>query len=352
MSRVRRYITAGGTLVCALGIGFFMQGSLLQGKEASAVSMTPEPVETEPRSQASAPRDHDESAATNGDALELSEIQLTAADSVVPPEAALQPRTLPNQRVERAAFDPVSEVEAPVGILPREQPTPEFSCDFTLNATPGAAALVELEFKAPCMVNERFTLHHNGLMFTAVTDEEGNSRMIVPALAENAVFIAAFPNGDGAVANAEVSSVEYYDRYIVQWRGQSGLQVHALEYGADYGEYGHVWADSARDMGTAARGEGGFITRLGAADIEGSRMAEVYTFPTLTAQKNGEVDLSLEAKVTRANCGRDIKAQSLRISGTKAPVTSDLVLAMPECDAIGDYLVLKNMFNDLKIARN
>ena len=346
MSKAKRYITAGGTLFCALGIGFLMQTNAQQSKTTPALA--PEPVE----SSVIDGKATQDASLTGGDTFEISDIQLTAADSVTPPKAAPQPRNLPDRPLARASFDDAAVVEAPVGDLPKEEPAPEFSCEFDLTATPGAAAMVTLELKAPCMVNERFTLHHNGLMFTAVTDEAGNSRMTVPALAENSVFIVAFANGDGAVANAEVSSVEYYDRYVVQWQGQSGLQVHALEYGADYGEAGHVWADAARDMGTAARGEGGFITRLGLPGMEGGRMAEVYTFPTLTAQQDGEIDLSLEAEVTRANCGRDIEAQSLRISGTKPPAASDLVLAMPECDAVGDYLVLKNLFNDLKIADN
>lgn len=344
MSKVRRFITAGGTLFCALGIGFLMQTNAQQDNNATAA---PEPVET------SLLQDEVSAVETSGsDTVELSDIQLTAANGVTPPKAAPQPKTLPEIAITRAAFDPATGAETPVGELPKEEPAPEFSCEFNLTATPGAAAMVTLDLEAPCMVNERFTLHHNGLMFTAATDDEGMSQMRVPALAKNAVFIVAFGNGEGAVANAEVSSVEYYDRYIVQWQGQSGLQVHALEYGATYGEDGHVWADAKRDMGIAARGEGGFITRLGLSDMNSARMAEVYTFPTLTAQKPGEIDLRLEAAVTRMNCGRDIEAQSLHISGTQAPVASDITLAMPECDAIGDYLVLKNMFNDLKIARN
>ncbi len=347
MSKLRRYITAGGTLCCALGIGVLMQ---MDTDKSNKASLTPEPVKaTVLQEDLSA---LEASGAGRDAELELSDIKLTAADTVTPPQTAPQPQSLPQAPVTLAAFEPAETEEPPVGALPREEPAPEFACDFQLKAKPNAAAMVDLELKAPCMVNERFTMHHNGMMFTAQTDDDGMSRMTVPALAESAVFIVAFANGEGAVANAEVSSVAYYDRYIVQWQGQSGLQVHALEYGADYGDAGHIWAEAARDMGAAARGEGGFITRLGATGMDGARMAEVYTFPTLTARQEGEIDLRLEAEVTRANCGRDIEAQSLRVSGTNAPVTSDLVLAMPECDAIGDYLVLKNMFNDLKIARN
>jgi hypothetical protein len=33
-------------------------------------------------------------------------------------------------------------------------------------------------------------------------------------------------------------------------------------------------------------------------------------------------------------------------------IARELSLAMPECEAVGDFLVLKNMFDNLNIARN
>ena len=80
-------------------------------------------------------------------------------------------------------------------------------------------------------------------------------------------------------------------------------------------------------------------------------MAEVYTFPTGVAQQSGNVELTVEAEVTQANCGRDITAQSLEVTGSAPLRVRDLELAMPVCDAVGDFLVLKNMVNDLKIAQ-
>jgi hypothetical protein len=283
--------------------------------------------------------------------LELSEVTLTSALPELPP-AAPQPMSLPDRPLDAAAFVTASFEQTPALDLPVEQAPPGFDCDLTLTAVPTAAAMVDLALDAPCLPNESFTLHHQGMMFTEVTDAEGQWKMTVPALAENALYIAAFGNGEGALVNVDVTSVSYYDRLVVQWSGHSGLQIHAREYGASYGDDGHVWADAARDMSVAASGKGGFITRLGTPDAGSGRMAEIYTFPSAIAIQPGEVTLSVEAEVTAETCGRDIDAQTIAILQGNTPTVQEIALAMPQCDATGDFLVLKNIVNDLKIARN
>ena len=103
-------------------------------------------------------------------------------------------------------------------------------------------------------------------------------------------------------------------------------------------------------MSTAALGEGGFLTVLGNAGAFAPRLAEVYTFPTATAAREGNIDLTVETEVTAANCGRLIEAQALEIRAEGELRTRDLSLNMPNCDAIGNFLVLNNLMDDLKIA--
>ncbi|WP_297770825.1 hypothetical protein [uncultured Roseovarius sp.] len=326
MANARRYITAGATLACAMGIGYFMQaGATAPVQSAAMVGQLP----------------------TLERPVEIRQIKLTSAE-VVPPLTAPEPAVLPAEPVKLAVAkdEPLDEV------LPQEEAAPSFVCDFEMQATPLAAAMVKVTLDAPCMINTRYTLHHNGMMFTAVTDEQGQSTLSVPALAEQAVFIASFDEGDGAIATANVDTLSLYDRYVVQWRGAAGLHVHALEYDAGFGEDGHVWAETGHDMARAASGEGGFLTRLGEQEMDQALMAEVYTFPTGTAPRAGTVDVRVEAEITTANCGRDLEAQSIAVTTDAAPKVQDIVLAMPDCEGLGDFLVLKNLFNDLKIARN
>ena len=368
MSKARLAAISGGTLACAMGIGYFMQigggpdmatvpkiagQGLVQGAAVERPAPAPDPeVPAAPEKAAgdTAARDAAEAApppaAADPGEVTLSDIELTAA-LPRPPLSRTLPEPLPEPPVIRAALE-----DAPITDPPEEEPAPAFACEYAMTAEPVAAAMVRLTLSVPCMTNERFTLHHNGMMFTGATDLSGESEMLVPALSAKPVFIAAFANGDGAVANAEVTSLEYYDRVVVQWKGRSGLQIHALEYGADYEGEGHVWAGARRDMAAAARGNGGFLTRLGDAEMPEALMAEVYTFPSGIAQRDGAVSIRVEAEVTRDNCDRNVEAQSIEMAEDGTLHVQDLVLSMPACNAVGDFLVLKNLVGDLKIARN
>lgn len=326
----RRIITVGGTLFCAWGIGYLMQTNAQEAPPEPADLSAPEvvmlPLDDMPKPE-----------------LEISDITLTSALTIAAPE----PVFLPDAPVILASL----AEDAPIAALPQEETAPTFACSYSVKAAPGAAAMVSLTIDAPCAANDRFTVHHNGMMFTDVTDEKGQRTLDVPALSANAVYIVSFADGEGAVAAADVTSVEFYDRVILQWTGQSGLQLHALEYGATYDEDGHVWAGDANELSAAARGEGGFIVQYG-KDLENARQAEVYSFPSGTTPRAGEVQLSLEAEVTAANCGRDIEAQTIQMSSQGDLKVQDIVLSMPDCSTVGDFLVLKNLLNDLKIARN
>lgn len=346
MISARRIITILGTLFCAAGTGFFMQ-HYMQAPDRSAPGTNVQvasvnnmqdvvPLVEEARKAAFAAEDE----------VQLDSIALTAAIPV-PPSAAPTPERLPDAPVTLAALE-----DEPITELPKEEPAPSFGCDIAFKAQPVAAAMVKLTLSAPCLANERFTMHHNGMMFADATDADGKAELSVPALTKSAIFIATFAGGASAVADAEVGTLEYYDRAVVQWSGPEGLEIHALEYDATYESDGHVWAGAARDLASAAKGEGGFITRLGDPDGFNPMMAEIYTFPSGTALKEGMIRISLEAEVTDENCNTDIQAQILQKSGSERMEARELVLAMPECDAVGDYLVLKNLFDDLNIARN
>ncbi|MFU8865812.1 MAG: hypothetical protein ACNA7O_18030 [Rhodobacterales bacterium] len=277
--------------------------------------------------------------------LELTSITYTSASSQkhLPhrPHAATGKTTQPEKLARTSA--PVGDVAGTGENL---------GCVATMSARPLAAAMVQLDIEAPCAPLARLTLHHNGMMITEQTDPGGSLSLTLPALSERAIFMAAFENGLMAMANAEVTSLDIYDRVVVQWKGPGQLQVHALEFGADYGDAGHVWADAPRDMTQAARGQGGFVTVHGSAVTDHDLRAQVYTFPSGTAELTGEISLSVETEITAATCDRQVEAQAMQISGGGPVNVIDLTIDMPGCDAQGDFLVLKNLFQDLKIARN
>lgn len=345
MERGRTYGLAFATAMCAFGIGYVMQFGLgLPG--ARAVPDAPVEVTAITDTSAAMPLSLPDRA--------VPELPRDAEMRALPEDAGFAAPVLPDTPATLVALD----ADAPAPQLPEvvtEPGAPKLdptaaSCDIAMTADPMAGALVRLTLDAPCKASERVTLHHNGMMVTEVTDEDGTLEVEIPALAERAVFIASFGDESGAVAQAEVSSMPFYDRVVLQWESDAGLELHAREFGADYFTEGHVWHDARGSIEKAAAGEGGFLIRLGDADTAKPRLAEIYSFPAGTSQRSGRIDVSVEAEVTETNCGLDVSAQTMTLTEGGAPDVRDLVLSMPDCQSTGDFLVLKNLVEDLKIA--
>lgn len=345
MRNRKALITTAGTLASAVGIGFFMQAS----------GSVP-------------PADYNGATLANAEAsvLDVEEIILTSADIVdeaMTPKAeetatlaVVQDTVTPYVPSAPSApvAKPVSFEEDTLTAPPAAEfeAVPEPACEITANARTVAAAMVNLTVSASCLPNERVTVHHSGMLFTQITDASGAFDITIPALAEEAVFVVAFTDGEGAVAQTTVEELADFDRVALQWRGDAGFELHAREFGADYESDGHVWSGATRDMTYAVTGQGGFISRLGASDVPDGLLAEVYTFPAKATQNGGDVALSVEAEVGRNNCGSEIEAQTLQTFSGKDITSRDLTLSVPDCDAAGNFLVLNNLFEDLRVATN
>lgn len=285
--------------------------------------------------------------------VEITEdIQVQLASSV-----GLETPFLPATPAEPEAAFPVQHVsftpgqDSPIATMPREEPSPILGCEMSLSSKTSLAALVDLKVEAACMPNARIAIAHEGLRFHDVLNEDGILEISVPALSETAVFDVTLPNGTELTTRQQVPSLGFYDRVALQWMGESGLQIHALEFGAGYGSAGHVWFGNPRQVTAVVGGTGGFLMRLGSGDSEISRMADVYTFPVGNPGRNGMIHLSVEAEVNGANCNRLVKAETLQATASAGMRRNALEITMPECGATGDFLVLKNLLEDLTIAQ-
>ncbi|WP_299548044.1 hypothetical protein [uncultured Tateyamaria sp.] len=336
MRRVKEIATGVATLSIAIGIGFVMQSSE-SAKERYGAAARPATL--------SAVTEADEPLSGNASAdilLEVQEIELTSASDA---ESMPVPRT--DSNVQRVSVPVTAELPEDADNLPLAD-----GCQISANAEVVSAAMVTLTLAAPCAINERLTVHHNGMMFTETTDAAGELTVTVPALMEQAVFILALTNGDGAVAQATVPDLTQYERTTVQWRGRAGFKLHAREFGAEYGQDGHIWSGVDQNADGMTQGENGYIIRLGDSRSVEPLMAEVYTYPSGKSARSGTINLSVEAEVTMANCGLEVEAQSLEMMAGGKIKTQDLTLAVPGCDAVGSFLVLNNLVSDLKVASN
>ncbi|MBN2907357.1 MAG: hypothetical protein JXJ18_11665 [Rhodobacteraceae bacterium] len=269
----------------------------------------------------------------------------------VPTRAALP--DLPKDP-EVAVVLPAATVPTEIRAMPRSEPmlaallsegerfgASGLPCGPSLEAAPAVQGMARLSISAPCQPDSLVTVTHDMMSFTVATDPMGLASVTVPAFADVAVFLAEFPDGTTMSRAVAVPEAADITRVALQTQGASGMLLHAYEDGASYGDPGHVWAGAPR--GNGARGS---MTQLGDPMFDGGRSVQVYSAPAdLHALR-----LSVEVEVNAANCGRDVEAETLFPDADGQTLTRRLVLDVPDCDALGEFLVLKNLPQDRTLA--
>lgn len=294
MSRTINILAIGGSFVLALGAGLMMQQH-----EANATYILTAPAPGQIVQHLSEP---------------------------LPPES--HPATRPLD----VSYDPVSRVSLPVLTAPD---TPQgmaapAACTSTLTAENRPGAMVALSLSAPCHPNADVVIHHRGMMVSRVTDAQGMTRIEVPALSSDAVFLAAFEDDTGTVAKVHVPEIEDVSRVVLQWQGPVGFELHAR--GGDAAD--DIWRGNPTDAFTALGDDG-----------ETTLRAEVLSFP-----QSAPLAVTVEVEITKDNCGQQIAAQSLMKTARSQLRSVDMTITMPGCDAIGDYIVLPNPLAQPRVA--
>lgn len=329
-------IAAGGTM--AVGVGLFAVQSGWIGGPATAQASDPV-VEEQTLVSASQP----EGTVTPV----LPEIEET---NVIIPHA--EQSLAPAATVVPASFDdplttPLAPSVAPLadsaGLSPLGLP-----CDITVSATAMPAAMVALDVMAPCRTNAAVAINHSGLQVIATTDALGLLTLDIPAFETPAFFSVEFSDGVEETVLVGLPDLRDFDRIGLSWHGDMGLELHAMEFGAAFGDLGHVWQEAPAGPETAVSGEGGFLTTV----ETGNSFAQVYTLPRATLREGDSVRLSIDAPVTQANCTRNVSARTLRAEGGDPVEVTELTFTVPACDAVGDVLVLQNLLDDLRLASN
>jgi hypothetical protein len=212
-------------------------------------------------------------------------------------------------------------------------------CPVTLDLMADPGAMIGMMLLAPCHPGERVVVRHAGLAVTMMTTATGLVFLALPALETNANVQVRFTDGSDVSGTVTVSDLATVRRFGVQWQGDDAFQVYGIEPANTI---------SATDPGVAPVVDlplsGGFLTRLGDASAVTPLLAEIYTYPDAS-----RAEVVVEAAVTPGTCGREILGETL-VSVAGSVTVTDLSLVMPECDAIGDFLVLNNLASDLTLA--
>ncbi len=255
-------------------------------------------------------------------------------------------------QVTRAQSQPVLFVSDPAAILPEANTIPETpavaECEagFTAMAAPGA--MVDLTLEAPCYAGQVVDIFHAGMRFSSRLDQSGLMQASVPALEEDAFFNAMFTDGHIESTNILMLTASDYQRVALFWQGETGFTLYALENNALYGSAGHVSVTSPFSPAYSIAEARGFLTKLG--QIEQGYSAIIYSYPAMLTDSGAGPEISIQAEVLAGTCDSKIMATILRSNGMSTLEALPLTMAVPGCDAVGEYLVLKNLPQSLRIA--
>jgi len=322
--------------------------------DLSNATASEEPMDTPEIAALEAPAEAAPETATPGDGIEEVTRSATSPILEVPepegiaqaPEAA--PAAIDEQPVQMAALDDGTDI-ADEPVAPAAEALTD-ACNVDFGAEVQAGALVAITLVAPCNSGENVDFDHHGLRFSEQLGPEGDTIVLVPAMAETALFTVRFEDGQERATEIKVPDFAEFERMAIVWKGATGLQLHALENGASYGEPGHVWAQEPGMPEMATQGAGGFVSVLGST-AQGYA-ADVYTFPAGLMGEGADPEISVEAEVMENTCDTKIEGRILRTNPIGDPNIEELSMMVPGCDAVGEYLVLKNLPQDLKLARN
>lgn len=306
MDLKRKLAMTGLTLAVAFAAGQFVQGT---DGQRMADNRDPDPVSIQPLA--------------------------APADAAI---AVPQPQGL---RLPAGAMLPAVTSGQPADLV---LPVGDCTMQFDVSAQP--LAMLGLSLLAPCNPGERVVLRHAGIAVTGRTSATGSLFLTLPALEPEAGVSVLFSDGHRLEAQTTVPEAANLRRFAVQWMAEDQFQIHAFEGDADYGMPGHISAGNPNRPLPGVPAKGGFLTMLGDAGVSLPMLAEVYTFPS---DAGTPVRLVIEAAVTPATCDRELLGETLVGQGGQVTI-SDLSVVMPGCDAVGDYLVLKNLLPDPNIA--
>jgi len=317
-----KILTAVGTLLAAFAIGYVMQG----GAVAARIDPTDESLGQTPSLASGVP--------------------LPPAALVV--EAPALIKESPLLRVAALEQNHLS----PAVISDALQASDDSMCPVSLKAVSMADAMVGLTLAAPCAADQTVTFTHAGLQFSALLDASGDLFLAVPALEKSARFEATLASGAQVETSLDVFTIDTYSRVVLQWIGEAHLELHAFENGAEFGAVGHIWSEAPSEPTRARTSHSGYMIELGSEIASQAAHSQIYSFPVDWAKTETHVALVVEAEVTQATCGRQIGGKIFEIAPFAPTKGQSFFVDMPDCHAIGDFIQLKNIIPELKIASN
>lgn len=315
ISRVKKATSIASTFAIALGIGFAMQYG-----DANAARYSLEEV-----------------AVVRKPVLIIDYSPLREME-----EFELKPEPLSNlQNTANIAIDPDSvKLVALVEEIAKEEQNSLFApaptaggratdCEIVAVTAPDDRGSVFLSITSECRANATFLVNHNGMTFSAQTDDLGKAVLTIPAMSIDATFFVTFEDGKSLATSTYVPTADQYNRVVFQWEGHMGAYLEET--------------DTISAMAS--------VDRLGKDIGEIPRFVEVYSFPARLDLPDGLDGIDVVASVTDHNCNQDLIAESFTIfPGVVDLKFKDIRVTLPSCDHIGETIGLKKILGEQTLA--
>ncbi|MGO4851900.1 hypothetical protein [Phaeovulum sp. W22_SRMD_FR3] len=182
-----------------------------------------------------------------------------------------------------------------------------------------ADAMMQLTLDAPCMGQMPVLLHHAGMDLALRTDAAGRAQMLLPALASPASVSADLPDGSQISAGVTVPGLDAVNRVAISGPGTFIFNA----------------AEATTAFGGAPQLQGKLML-LGEDLGPDYPMVQLYSGPAATT----DVSFTLEVPVTEEACNSDLALSSLRMQRGGAVEAMPIEIALPDCAAVGEAVLL------------
>lgn len=201
------------------------------------------------------------------------------------------------------------------------------ACVTSLDVVESAPAMITVSLTAPCHNGKPVVISVNGIEAEVTTNERGRWTQRLPAF-EPAMAVQAEVEGRVLKAEVELAAPARFQHVILAWSGPRAFRIRARAIG-----------DGADQPGQQ--------TLVGDT---GGPAFEIFRSPDPGAGGTGVVRLSVDATVTKDNCGRPaaVTAYQTGFSGGLRP--TEISYSMPDCSHVGRTVRLQNLFRDMTLA--
>ena len=225
----------------------------------------------------------------------------------------------------------------------------EMDCALNLTAKSLRGARVQLAVIAPCHKNKTITITHAGLRFNEIVDGKGKITIIIPVLSDPATIEVSFADGTSKSISAPAKDLSSLQRSGIAWSGQADLQLRVDESYIKASKNTQITAKNTRSYKQSYLQGGGYITTLGNTDVENGGFVQIYSIENT---QSVFVDFNVVLHDPSHICNTRLMINTVRYSAAFEAQITRKNIAIRNCSAQNENMVLKNTLRDLIVAQS